>query len=230
METSGTGVYVVVPCYNEEGAVLRGVVTSLLAAGHEVVLVDDGSREPALSAVSGLPVHCLRHAVNLGQGAALQTGISYCRRLNARAVIHFDADGQHEVADIPKLLSALSGGADVALGSRFLPGSGATGLPRGRRVLLRVARLVNGVLTGLWLTDAHNGLRALNARALERIDLHENRMAHATEILEQMRRAGLRVVEVPVTVRYTAYSRGKGQRWSGAVTILLDWLMNRLMR
>ena len=97
-------------------------------------------------------------------------------------------------------------------------------------MLLRVARLVNGVLTGLWLTDAHNGLRALNARALERIDLHENRMAHATELLEQIRRAGLRVVEVPVTVRYTAYSRGKGQRWSGAVTILLDWLMNRLMR
>ncbi len=231
METSVTaGVYVVIPCYGESGEVLRGVVSSLLAAGHEVVLVDDGSPEAASGAVSGLPVHCLRHAVNLGQGAALQTGMAYCRRLGASAVIHFDADGQHEVADIPKLLSALAGGADVALGSRFLPGSGSSELPRGRRALLRAARVVNGLLTGLWLTDAHNGLRALNARALARIDLHENRMAHATEILEQIRRAGLRVVEVPVTVRYTAYSRGKGQRWSGAVTILLDWLMNRLMR
>lgn len=229
MELSFRGVFVVIPCYNESPEVLCGVVESLLGCGYEVVVVDDGSERAASAAVSGLAVHSLRHAVNLGQGAALQTGMEYCRRLGADVVVHFDADGQHDVADIPRLLEALASGADVALGSRFLPGS-ESNMPRGRRLLLRLARLVNGVLTGLWLTDAHNGLRAFRGQALTCIDLHENRMAHATEILEQIRRGGLRVQEVPVTVRYTDYSRGKGQRWSGAVTILLDLLLGRLMR
>ena len=102
METSVTaGVYVVIPCYGESGEVLRGVVSSLLAAGHEVVLVDDGSPEAASGAVSGLPVHCLRHAVNLGQGAALQTGMSYYLRLGASAGIHCDTYWQREGAGLP---------------------------------------------------------------------------------------------------------------------------------
>ncbi len=218
----------VIPSYNE-GAALKDVVASVLACGYDVVVVDDGSAVPAARLLDGLKCHCLRHALNLGQGAALQTGMDFARRHGADAVVHFDADGQHDVADIPRFLTELKGGADVVLGSRFLRAEDEAAVPAGRRLLLRLARLVNGVFTGLWLTDAHNGFRALNRKALEAIDLRENRMAHATEILSQIRRHGLAVKEIPVTIRYSDYSRAKGQRWMNSLDILLDLLLDKLM-
>ena len=181
-------VYVVIPSYNE-GSVLRRTVESLLPCGYEVVVVDDGSREDPRSMLADLPVHYLRHPINLGQGAALQTGMDYAKAQGAEAVVHFDADGQHDENDIPKFLEALAAGADVVVGSRFLRQSDLALVPRGKRILLRCARLVNGLFTGMWLTDAHNGFRALGCKALEVIDLTENRMAHATEIMSQIRAA-----------------------------------------
>ena len=220
--------YVVIPSFNE-GAAMRDVVASVLACGYEAVVVDDGSDVPAVQQLEGLECHCLRHALNLGQGAALQTGMDFALRHGADAVVHFDADGQHDVADIPRFLAELANGADVVLGSRFLRSSDVAAIPKGRRLMLRLARLVNGVFTGLWLTDAHNGFRALNRKALEAIDLRENRMAHATEILSQIRRNGLVVKEIPVTIRYSDYSRAKGQRWSNSLNILLDLILDKLL-
>ena len=220
--------FVVIPSYNE-GAALKDVVASVLACGYEAVVVDDGSEVPAARQLDGLKCHCLRHALNLGQGAALQTGMDYARRHGADAVVHFDADGQHDVADIPRFLAELEGGADVVLGSRFLRSADIAAIPRGRRLMLRLARFVNGVFTGLWLTDAHNGFRALNRKALAVIDLHENRMAHATEILSQIRKHGLAFREIPVTIRYSDYSRAKGQKWTNSLNILLDLLLDKLL-
>lgn len=219
-------VFIVIPAYNET-AVLRQTVEELLPLGFTIVVVDDGSYFPQALHLTGLPVVCLRHVVNLGQGAALQTGMAYAREAGGDAVVHFDADGQHSPSDIASLLAALDTGADVALGSRFLCRDDASQIPRGRRLLLRLGRFVNGLFTGLWLTDAHNGLRALNKRALERIDLTENRMAHATEILSQIRREKLAVKEVPVTIRYTDYSQKKGQKWSNSINILIDVILNK---
>ena len=218
----------VIPSYNE-GAALRDVVASVLACGYEAVVVDDGSEVPAARQLDGLKCHCLRHALNLGQGAALQTGMDFARRHGADAVVHFDADGQHDAADIPRFLAELAGGADVVLGSRFLRVADIAAIPRGRRLMLRLARFVNGVFTGLWLTDAHNGFRALNRKALAVIDLHENRMAHATEILSQIRKHRLTFREIPVTIRYSDYSRAKGQKWTNSLNILLDLLLDKLL-
>ena len=95
--------------------------------------------------------------------------------------------------------------------------------------MLRCARVVNGVFTGMWLTDAHNGFRALGRKALEAIDLTENRMAHATEIMSQIRAAKLTVKEVPVTIRYTDYSQAKGQKWTNSLNILIDLILNKIM-
>ena len=220
--------FVVIPSYNE-GTALKDVVASVLACGYDVVVVDDGSAVPAARQLDGLKCHCLRHALNLGQGAALQTGMALAKRHGADAVVNFDADGQHDVADIPRFLTELEKGADVVLGSRFIRAEDEAAVPAGRRMMLRLARVINGLFTGLWLTDAHNGFRALNRKALEVIDLRENRMAHATEILSQIRRHGLAYKEIPVTVRYTDYSRAKGQRWMNSLDILLDLLLDKLM-
>ncbi len=222
-------VCIIIPCFNEQ-AVLRDTVNRVLAIGLEVVIVDDGSSQPAAALLGDLPIHLLRHPINLGQGAALQTGMDFAVRQGAEAVVHFDADGQHRVEDIQLFLDALTAGADVALGSRFLRHQDSAGIPLPKRLLLQCARLVNLFFTGLWLSDAHNGFRALNRRALQSIHLYENRMAHASEILQQIRRQRLQVVEIPTHIIYSDYSQAKGQRLINSLNILLDLLVNKFLR
>jgi hypothetical protein len=141
--------------------------------------------------------------------------------------VTFDADGQHRIADVPKLLDALAvHQADFALGSRAL---GQTiNMPISRRLLLWGATFFTRVTTGLEVTDAHNGLRAMTRRGALRLKLRQNRMAHASEILDQIASSGLKYVEVPVNIKYSKYSLAKGQRSSDAIDILLDLCAGRL--
>jgi glycosyltransferase involved in cell wall biosynthesis len=212
-------VWVVIAAFNE-AEVIRGVVAEVVAAGFPVVVVDDGSRDGTAAAARMPGVVVLRHVINLGQGAALQTAIDYALRRGARHIVTFDADGQHRVEDIPGLIAALDR-ADVALGSRFL--GGVEGAGAGRRALLRTATVVSNGMSGMKLTDAHCGLRAFRAGAAPRLRITQDRMAHASELLRKIKTSGLRVVEVPVTVRYTDYSMRKGQRGFAAVRILFDY-------
>ena len=233
---------VLMPAFNEEGRLAR-THEELRACAAEatltVFLVDDGSvptiDEVAIGvAAQGLRVVMARHAVNLGQGAALETA----RRLALEprwapaegpfeAFVTMDSDGQHRASDVLALASAVAGGADVALGDRF---AGGSEVPTSRRVLLAFARVFERATTGLRLSDVHNGLRAFGPRAMTQMRIRQNRMAHATEISRRISRASaarakddaLRVVEVPVSVRYTDESLAKGQRASGAIAILVD--------
>jgi glycosyltransferase involved in cell wall biosynthesis len=149
----------------------------------------------------------------------------------ARIVVHFDADGQHKPELIGRLLAPIrSGECDVVLGSRFLDSYDRSQVPFLRRLLLKGGVCVSGLFSGLWLTDTHNGLRALSRTAAERIDLTENGFAHATEILELIRKSGLRYREVPVTIRYTEQSLAKGQSTLNGLNILLDLIIARLFR
>jgi glycosyltransferase involved in cell wall biosynthesis len=198
-------------------------------AGHNVVVVDDGSIDDTTRLVAHRATAVVRHPINLGQGAALKTGIDFALSQGAEIAVTFDTDGQHRVSDIPRLLEALTRNqADFALGSRFLGQS--SNMPFARRMLLRGARLFTTVTTGLQLTDAHNGLRAFTRRGASALRLRQNRMAHASEILADIARSGMRYVEVPVTIDYTAYSMAKGQRAGDLVMILLDLFARRLYR
>ncbi|MGA0556983.1 glycosyltransferase family 2 protein [Larkinella sp. VNQ87] len=223
-------VFILIPSYNE-GNMIRQTIRSLEGGPYTIVVIDDASTDATYNSIRDLPVYYLRHDINLGQGAALQTGMDFARLHDADVVVHFDADGQHNPADIPRFLEVLrTQPVDIVLGSRFLRDEDLKAVPRFRRWLLRLARLTNGLLTGLWLTDAHNGFRVMNWRALRDINLKENRMAHATEILMQIRKNRLRYVEKPTHISYTAYSQEKGQRWSGAINILIDVFINKYFR
>lgn len=215
-------IYAVVPAFAEASVIAR-VVAELRPFVDRVVVVDDGSPDTTAEAAEAAGAATLRHAVNRGQGAALATGIRYALLDGADVVVTFDADGQHAPEDLPALVRpVLEGRADVALGSRFLGGSEVPAL---RRLLLAVAVVFTRLSTGLRLTDTHNGLRALSRRAAERIRLRQDRMAHASEILTEIGRLGLRIEEVPVRIRYTDYSRRKGQSALDALRVLLDlWL------
>ena len=223
-------VMVIVPAYNE-GSVIQMTVSNLLRAGHEVVLVDDGSQDET-AAVRDLPgVIYIRHAVNLGQGAALQTGMTYAFRAGADIAVHFDADGQHDWRQIDRLLAPIrEGSADVVFGSRFLRDEDGAKVPWKKRILLRGGILVSWLLAGIRLSDTHNGFRALSRRALGAIHLQENGFAHATEILQRVRQSNLRFVEVPITVSYTDYSLQKGQPISNSINVLFDLILSRMFR
>jgi len=227
---------VIVPAYNEAPRVLQRTLESLMHCTWRVAVVDDGSATPVAEALdggflkeAGEKLVILRHCLNLGQGAALQTGMDYAERAGAEAVLHFDADGQHDIADIPSFVAALDKGFDVALGSRFLHAEDIAAIPWKRRMLLRVARLVDGLATGLWLTDAHNGFRMLNRRAFTAIRMNGNRMSHASEILWLIRKHRLTYSEVPTHITYSGYSAAKGQRAGNALNILLELLADRLL-
>ena len=166
----------------------------------------------------------------VGQGAALQTGITYGLQLpEMRFIVTFDSDGQHSAADVDRLLAPLRAGThDIVLGSRFLKDGGAVNIPRLKRLLLRGAVWYTRLTSGLTVTDAHNGLRALTAEAARKLNITHNRMAHASELLNQFARLRVRYCEAPVTVTYTRYSVSKGQALLNAVNILWDMAVTRM--
>lgn len=224
-ETVDAGTWVVIPAYNE-GPVLADVLARVLRVCPNVVVVDDGSSDHTLRIAAGLPVHLLRHLVNLGQGAALQTGISYALGRGARCVVTFDADGQMDEAEIARLCRpVVQGQVDVALGTRF--GAQPARIPPLRRLVLRLAVLFTRLTTGLSVSDTHNGFRALSRAAGQRIRLRQNRMAHASEFLHAVARHRLRYAEVPVSIRYTDYSLAKGQSLLNSFNILWELLFHK---
>jgi len=212
---------VVVPLYNE-ATVIADVVRDIRREFPQVVCVDDGSSDGSAAAARAAGAVVVQHPVNMGQGAALQTGIEYAvRDPEMRYVVTFDADGQHQVADAVAMVDKLRAGeADVVFGSRFL--DARTKPSAAKRALLRAAVVYTNMTTKMKLTDAHNGLRAMNRSVAERLDIRQNRMAHASEIVEQIGTAGFRYAEHPVHIIYTDYSRSKGQSMLNSVNIVTE--------
>lgn len=221
--------YVVIPAYHEAKCIAQ-VAREVRAGFPNVVVVDDGSGDETYREATGAATFTLRHIVNRGQGAALQTGITFALQQGARYVVTFDADGQHDPDDIAALLAPIAAGeCDVTLGSRFL-GQKAIAMPFSRQLLLRLAVIFTRVVSGMRLTDTHNGLRAFSRRAAETVDITLDGMAHASELLDQIKRAGLAYREVPVRIRYSDYSLAKGQTLGGAFRILVHYLFGRLSK
>lgn len=218
---------VVIAAFNEEATI--GSVVASVAEQYSCVVVDDGSTDGTAAKAAAAGAIVVIHPINRGQGAALQTGMIYAASKASQYIVTFDADGQHNVADVEKLIQPLvAERADVTLGSRFL--GRAEGASRRRLMMLRVAVLFTRIASGLRVTDTHNGLRGFTREAAARITIHQDRMAHASEILDEIRRHDFRYEEVPVTVRYTDYSRAKGQPTSAAFRVLADYLIGRLTR
>jgi len=219
-------VFIVVPAYNE-GARLNRVLDDLSRTGHHIVLVDDGSRDRTSDVGRHYGCFVLRHSFNRGQGAALQTGISFALREGADVVVTFDADGQHQTADLPRLLEpVLSGRCDVAFGNRFL--SQQSNVPPARKAILQLARVFTWLTSGVRVGDCHNGYRAFSRKGAAAISMRQDRMAHASEIYDQVKGAGLTYEEVPVTIRYSAETLAKGQKLSNSVSVLFQYLYGKI--
>jgi glycosyltransferase involved in cell wall biosynthesis len=221
-------IFIVMPAFNEATTV-RSVVKELTGLYPHVIVVDDGSSDDTSSKALSSGATLLRHPVNLGQGAALQTGIEYSLLAGAQVIVTLDADGQHYVRDVARLVTPiLKGKADIVLGSRFL--GQAIDIHLSRRILLKGGILFTRLVSGVSLTDVHNGLRAFSRRAAKKIHIKINRMAHASELIDQIKRSNYPYVEVPVRLRYTDYTRRKGQKSLDVFRIVADYVLGRIIR
>ncbi len=221
-------VWIVIAAYNEERR-LAATLDAVLRHYPNVVVVDDGSQDDTYNLALQHGVWVLRHLINCGQGAALQTGIDFALRQGADVVVTFDADGQHCPEEVGGLVEVIrSGEADVALGSRFL--GQAVGMPWTRWVVLKLGVAFTRVFSGIKVTDTHNGLRALSRTAAQKIRITQDRMAHASEIVDQIRAQGLRYREVPVTIRYSSETMEKGQSSWNALKIVGQLVLGRMVK
>lgn len=221
--------WLIVPCYNE-GPVIEEVLRSALKIFPNIVAVNDGSRDNSAAAIHAAGAWLVNHPVNLGQGAAIQTGIEFARaQPGAKYFVTFDADGQHQTHDVKRMVARLrTEEIDIVVGTRF-KGS-ESNVPWIKRVVLKTVVFCSPRTRRLGLSDAHNGLRAFNRRVAEEIDIHMNGMSHASEIVGLIDAHGWRVAEEPVDILYTEYSMAKGQSLINGVNILADGLVARRLR
>ena len=222
--------WIVIPAFNE-ATVISDVVADVRTVFDHVVCVDDGSRDDTADQACQAGAHVVRHPVNLGQGASIQTGVEYARsQPGAKVFATFDADGQHRVQDVVRMIDRLqSEDLDIVVGTRFA-GTVAGNMPPLKRFALPVIAKLSRTSRKLGLTDAHNGLRVFDRTVADGLNLTMNGMAHASEIVVLIIENGWRVAEEPVEILYTDYSMSKGQPLVNGVNIIFDGLLRRRMR
>lgn len=221
-------VLIAIPAYNE-GEQIVSTIESITKRYPNIIVIDDGSVDNTVSMVEGAGVECVRHPINLGQGAAIQTGIEYgLSRLDIEYFVTFDADGQHRIEDVEKMLDHLKKNKlDIVLGSRFL--GKAENISLQKKLLLKLAVKFSNLTSGVRLTDTHNGLRVFNRHAAEQMNLQMSDFSHASEIINRIREKNLKYDEYPVTIVYTDYSRRKGQSMINAINVGFDAIFHKVV-
>lgn len=220
-------VALIIPVYNE-GKVIKPVIDKVLKEYKYVVCVNDGSRDNSREEILKTKAYLVDHPINMGQGAALQTGIEFARNLPVGYFVTYDADGQHRLEDVKEMIKTIKREkTDFVLGSRFL-GKEAVNMPKMKRIILKMAIKFSNATSGVKLTDTHNGLRVFNRKVADSIQITLPDMAHASEILEIIHRNNYTYTEIPVVIEYTDYSRSKGQSIINAVNIAFDTLLRKV--
>lgn len=221
--------YIIIPVYNESAAI-KSVIETVLKKFTNIVCVNDGSKDETAAQIAKTKAKLINHTINLGQGAALQTGIEYALLdKNIMYFVTFDADGQHSIDDVERMLDYIKNyKVDIVLGSRFL--GEAKNISKVKKWLLKLAIKFSNWTTGLKLSDAHNGLRVFNRHFAENVNITMPDMAHASEITHRIAEMKFKYAELPVTITYTDYSKAKGQSILNAVNITFDLIMNRFTK
>lgn len=224
--------WLIIPCFNE-GTVIGDVIRHARETFPNIVAVNDGSSDNSAEEIHKAGAHLVNHPVNLGQGAAIQTGVEYARsQPGAQYFVTFDADGQHQVKDVVSMLDRLHNeDVDIIVGTRFgRPRNEDDQVPWIKRLVLKTVVLLSSRTRKLGLTDAHNGLRVFNKKVADELNIRMNGMSHASEFVAQMDERGWRVSEQPVDILYTEYSMSKGQSLINGVNILADGFIARRLK
>ncbi len=221
-----TPVVAIVPAYNEATRI-KSVIDRLAKYVDIIVVIDDGSTDNTAEVAIHNKTVVLKHLVNLGQGAAIQTGFEYAKTINPEVVITFDADGQFSEKEINRLIDPIiDQRVDITLGSRFL--GSTVDMPIIKLMVLKIGILFTYIFSNIKLSDTHNGFRGMNKKALQLITINQNGMAHASEIIDLIKQYNLKYIEVPVTVKYDRYTKTKGQRYMNGFNIVLNLIFKKL--
>lgn len=225
-------VFCIIPALNEEGKISE-VLKKVKPLVDEVVVIDDGSVDKTYELAKSAGVVVLRHIINRGQGASLETGNKYALLNGADVVVHFDADGQFLAEEINSLVDTiLKDEAEVVLGSRFM-GKGSNMPLFKKLIIMPIAHLVNRFVLGtkMKLTDPQCGFRVLGKRALEEINIDQNGMAHASEIIYKIYKNNLKIKEMPITVIYDKFGQSifNEARGGGGIRVFKDLIIAKLM-
>lgn len=217
--------FCVIPAYNEEKNIFQAV-SRVKPLVDEVIVVDDCSKDNTSQEAKKAGATVLRHPINRGQGAALETGNRYALEQGAEIIIHFDADNQFVAEEIPEVIAPLKKKeADIVFGSRFM--GKESNLPKfKKRVIMPLARMTNFILFNIKTSDPQNGFRAMNRESAQAIRIENDGMAHCSEILAKAFQNKLKIKEVPITVIYHHF----GQKFSGGFRIIKDIFYKKLIR
>lgn len=217
----------IVPCFNEADRIGQ-VINDLQGKVDKIIVVDDGSTDDSYNLARSTGVTVLRHVINRDYGATIVTGFTWALGWGADILVMFDGDGQFSADEIANLIQPIKEDrAEVVLGSRFLNKQSTQRIPTTKKnFILLPARLLEYWLTGLKLSDVHNGFRALSSQVIKQMTFNQDGMAFQTELDRQIKKLNLRVVEVPVTVRYYRYGKGL----ESGLRILRDVLWAKLRR
>jgi glycosyltransferase involved in cell wall biosynthesis len=222
-------IFIIIPAYNEAHAI-GGVVRELKKAGYtNIVVIDDGSADKTFQEAQAAGAIALQHIINRGQGAALRTGLEFAVSEGADILVTFDADGQHRVVDIPAMIApVLKGKVEMTLGSRFLVKK--SNIPIMKRFALKAGTVFNWLMYGILLSDAHNGFRAISRSAAKKLDITADKMEHASEILDDIRKKNISFQEVPVVIKYTRYAIQKGQSPWKSIPLGFKIILRKMVR
>lgn len=212
-------IFCVIPAFNEEKNI-TAVISQARLLVDAVVAVDDGSSDRTADFAAQAGAVLLKHIINRGQGAALRTGTQYCLNNGADIIIHFDADGQFLSEDIERVTAPIKNGeAQVVFGSRFLNSEHSAAMPFFKRYfIMPLAKAVNKIFFKVNLTDPQSGFRAISAEAARKISWRQDRMAHCSEIMFEVKRHNFKVKEIPIRVIYHNF----GQNFFGGLKILKE--------
>jgi glycosyltransferase involved in cell wall biosynthesis len=202
--------YIVIPTFNEE-QVITEVIAEIKQAGFDnIIVIDDGSYDQTYEKAKKIKdIIALKHFINRGKGAAIKTGIEAAKLLNADVVVTMDGDGQHNPADIPLMVKQIKEGYDIVLGNRF---SQKNQIPFHKKILNYLGNFFTWFFYGLWVNDSQSGFRAYSQKAIRCIETKTDRYEYDSEVIREIKLNQLRYIELPIKVRYTAYSQSKLHR------------------
>jgi len=217
------------PVYNE-AKVVGDVINTIRKQFDSVICVNDGSSDTSGQIIKDSGAVLVEHPINLGAGAATQTGIDYALQdVNFKYFVTIDADGQHDVNDAVTMLNYLkTHDLDVVFGSRFIGEVENIGWLK--RHFLKLAAIFSQHASGIKLTDPHIGLRVFNRKFAENLKLTLPDFTHASELIYRVKEGNYKYAEVPVKVTYSDYSKSKGQPMLNAINITADLLFHKMSK
>lgn len=221
--------YVIIPAYNEETRV-RPVIEAIVDMGFKIILVNDGSSDGTLDVLKDVQmkypenIFIYSHVINRGVGLAMQTGFEAVLKHNPKYIVNIDADGQHSVDDLERVLEPLiAGRAEAVIGVRSL-----SDMPKSKNFGNSVMNILTHIFYGVNVSDSQTGFRALTRSALDKISINAQGYLISSEFIREINDNNIPFEEVTIETIYTPETQAKGTNYKVGIKILFTMIRHKL--